>query len=373
MPPKLALSILKNLPLLLLAWPFAANAKTPLGWINTSNSAAYTIGPGEFELSIGGLAVNSRLDFLDFRDDLLAGNQTLVGDSGDLQGNKIEIHLGIIENVALYFKQQTHSLTVDLGTINSVTLVDIDDSIDTSQQSAGLKWTFFEGHLLNPDNRQSAASLEISAYSNKSADFDVKVSDIRFDNFEIIFRDPQTFSVADLEDDGWKSKVMYTFPIQQKLLGTLWAGYGRSKASSATTSDIASETFSRLFEQAFTQEESYTYLGASLNIAFTARWRADLSYEFTQIQDADFTRDPVEPAINLPGFLNSTGPSAENINHTVNGQISYWLTPHLNLSLTGKLYSNQFLGVIPHYNNPLSGSFSSTPYGFLGLELGYKF
>lgn len=171
-----------------------------LGWINSSNPAAYTTTAGEFEISLAGLAVNDTIDFLNVRGDLVANNRRLAGDSGDLNGGKFELHYGVTESVSVFYRQQQHQLTVDLGTINSVSLIDIDKSLNTTQQSLGFKWTFFESNLLRPDNRRSAASLEISGYSNKSDDFNVVIDENSLDNLQIFFRDPQTFSVTELED-----------------------------------------------------------------------------------------------------------------------------------------------------------------------------
>jgi hypothetical protein len=350
-----------------------ASADTPLGWINSSNQAAYTATAGEFEISIAGLAVNNTIDFLNVRDDLIANNRALIGDSGDLSGAKFEIHYGITEAVSVFYRQQQQQLTVDLGTINSVSVVDIDDSLDTTRQEIGFKWTFFEANLLTPDNRHSVASLEISAYSNSSDDFDVSVDEISLTNLQIFFRDPQTFSVTDLEDDGWKARLVYSFSMERLGIASIWAGYGESKATSGTTSDLTSATFKRVFEQSFESEEAYLYLGASINLQLTPRIPINISYELINISDSDFKQFPENPPSQLPGFLSAANQSNEDINHTLRASVAYWLTPQLNVSLTGNLYSNQFLGVLPHYNNPLSGSFSSLPYGFAGVELGYKF
>ncbi|MFT4816437.1 MAG: hypothetical protein ACI80L_001125 [Pseudohongiellaceae bacterium] len=349
------------------------SADTPLGWINSSNQAAYTTTAGEFEISIAGLAVNSTIDFLNVRDDLIANNRTLVGDSGDLSGAKFEIHYGITEAISVFYRQQQHQLTVDLGTINSVSVVDIDDSLDTTRQETGFKWTFFEANLLTPDNRHSAASLEISAYSNSSDDFDVTADVINITNLQIFFRDPQTFSVSGLEDDGWKARLVYSFSMEQLGIASVWAGYGESKAASGTTSDLTSDTLRRFFEQSFELEESYLYVGASINLQITPRIPINISYELINISDSKFKQFPENSSSQLPGFLSAANQSNEDVNHTFKASVAYWLTPQLNVSLTGSLYSNQFLGILPHYNNPLSGSFSSLPYGFAGAELGYKF
>jgi hypothetical protein len=348
-------------------------ADTPLGWINSSNPAAYTTTAGEFEISLASLAVNDTIDFLNVRDDLVANNRRLAGDSGDLNGGKLELHYGITESLSVFYRQQQHRLTVDLGTINSVSLIDIDKSLNTTQQSLGFKWTFFESNLLKSDNRRSAASLEISGYSNKSDDFDVVIDEINLDNLQIFFRDPQTFSVADLEDEGWKARLVYSFSLERMGVASIWAAYGESEATSGTTSDLTSATFRRFFEQSFELEESYLYLGASLTMQLTPRLPLTISYEAINISDSNFKQFPEDPPAQLPGFLSAANQSDEDINHTLRVSLGYWLTPRLNVNLTGNLYSNQFLGVLPHYNNPLSGSFSTLPYGFAGIELSYNF
>ena len=238
---------------------------------------------------------------------------------------------------------------------------------------AGFKWTFFRGNLLNADNRHSAASLELTVYSNNSDDFDVVLDEIQLGNATITFRDPQTFSVAELEDEGWKARLVYTWPVQQRTIASIWAGYGESEATSATTSDLTEQSIKNIVEQSFSLDESILYLGASIVVQITPRMPLMLSYEYISITDSKFDQNPANPPSGLPGFLTGTNLSDEDDNHTLNARISYWLTPQLNVSLTANLYSHQFLGVLPHYNNPLSGSFSSLPYGFAGIELGYKF
>lgn len=351
----------------------SARADTPLGWISSANPSAYTTTKGELEVTLATLAVNDSIDFLNIREDLLANTQRLVGDSGDLSGAKFEIHYGITEAISVFYRRQQHQLTVDLGTINSISVEDIDDSLNTEQQLIGFKWTIFQTGLLNPNNRHTAVSIEMSGFSNSSDNFDVLINEINLDNLIVSFTNPQTFSVADLEDEGWKSRLILSWPLQELGIGSIWVGYGKSKATSATTSDISSPNFSQLFEQDFELDQTYVYLGASLNIQLTTRTPLIISYEYININDSNFNQNPLVPAAGLPGFLSGTNQIDIDANHTLNARLSYWLTPQLSLSLSGNLYSNQFLGVLPHYSNPLSGSFSDAPYGFAGVELGYKF
>jgi len=350
-----------------------ASADTPLGWINNGGSSAYTSNKGELEINLGILAVNDTIDFINYRDDFVANDRRLVGDSGDLIGGTFAAHYGISEHVSMFLSRREHSLSIDLGTINSVNVTQIDDSLDTSKDTLGFKWTFYQSNLLNPDNRVSAAALEFSVYSGSSDDFDVSVDEIHLADLDVFFANPQTFSVAGLEDDGWKARVIYTLPVQETGVLSFWAGYGQSQARSGTTSDIASAFIKSIFEQEFELEETYLYAGASVRYQITPRIPLDINYEYINVSDSNLRRIPESPSSALPSFLSASAERAADDNHTLTARLSYWMTPKMNISLSGDLYSNQFLGIIPHYDNPLSGSFSSLPYGFAGVELGIKF
>lgn len=346
---------------------------TPLGWINNNTMSAYTTTQGELEISGSIHAVNEAIDFLDIREDLFANNQRLVGKSGDLDGTRFEAHYGITNYLSVFARQRQHELTVDLGDIASVNLVDISNSLDTTQQEIGLKWTLYEANLLEPDNRRTALSLQLTGYENETDDFDVVLDRIDLDNFTVFFTDPTTFAVSNMEDEGWTSRLLYTQSLADLGIGSLWLGYGESSATSGTSTNAVNGTVRRLFTQEFELEESYYYLGASINFNIRPRLVANLSYEYIYIADTEFSREPAVPPTQLPGFLSASGTTEEDGNHTLSARLSYWLTPQISASLSGNLYSNQFLGVLPHYNNPLGESFSTVPYGFIGGELAFRF
>jgi len=346
---------------------------TPLGWINNNTMSAYTTTQGELEISGSIHAVNEAIDFLDIREDLFANNQRLVGKSGDLDGTRFEAHYGITNYLSVFARQRQHELTVDLGDIASVNLVDISNSLDTTQQEIGLKWTLYEANLLEPDNRRTALSLQLTGYENETDDFDVVLDRIDLDNFTVFFTDPTTFAVSNMEDEGWTSRLLYTQSLADLGIGSLWLGYGESSATSGTSTNAVNGTVRRLFTQEFELEESYYYLGASINFNIKPRLVANLSYEYIYIADTEFSREPAVPPTQLPGFLSASGTTEEDGNHTLSARLSYWLTPQISASLSGNLYSNQFLGVLPHYNNPLGESFSTVPYGFIGGELAFRF
>ena len=345
---------------------------TPAGWINNSNLTAYSTDAQTLEISAAVLRVNDTLDVFNIREELLAGNRRLVGDSGDLKGARFELNYGVTEWLSVFYRQQQQALRVDVGEVASVNILDIDSDLDTDRQEVGVKWVFFEGDLLNQDDRISAAALELSAFSNSSDSFDVLTDSISLNGLNISFTDPRTFSVTDLDDDGWTARLLYSTQLFGSAVGSAWLGYRESESSSSTDSDIGSEFIARQFRQQFSLEENYWLGGFSLNFSLTPRLPVQLSYEYLRTSSSEFVRDPETPPAGLPGFL-SASPSGEEVNHSFRGQISYWLTPDLHATLSGNLYSNQFLGVIPHFNNPLSGSFSDNPYGYLGLGIGYRF
>ena len=321
-------------------------ADTPLGWISATNPSAYTIARGSLEVSASLLAVNDTIDFLNVREDLLAGQQRLVGNSGDLQGGHFELHYGLHDDIELFLSHRDQSFTVDLGTINSVNLLEISDSLDTTMQRIGGRWTFWRGNLLNADGRISAASLELSAFRNKSNDFNVVVDEVRLPNLTVFFRDPTTFKVANLEDDGWQARLIYSWPLGIGAIGTAWGSVSDRQATAATTSNITSPSVARVFEQTFTTDETLFSIGAGVTVDITPRLPLSLSYEFLNNGSSNFTRTPATPSTSLPGFLTG-GPSTQDTNHVLTARLAYWLTPSMHVALTGNLYSNHFLVLIP--------------------------
>jgi hypothetical protein len=113
-------------------------ADTPVGWIN-NNMPAYTTTKGELEISGSIQAVNETIDFLDLREDLFENNPRLSGKSADLDGTRFEVHYGVTDTLSIFARHQQHELTVDLGEIASINLVDFSNSLDTTQQEIGLK------------------------------------------------------------------------------------------------------------------------------------------------------------------------------------------------------------------------------------------
>ena len=117
-----------------------------------------------------------------------------------------------------------------------------------------------------PAANSRSASLGITAYTNESDDFDVTLDEIHLGGVTISFREPQTFAVGDLEDEDWMARLVYSWPLLQSAIARIWAGYGESEATSATTSDLTEQSIKKFFEQSFSLDESILYLGASIAV-----------------------------------------------------------------------------------------------------------
>ena len=350
-----------------------AMADSPLGWIHSNNPSAFTIPALDFEATIAKIAVNETIDFLDIRDDLLAGTRKLEGDSGDLSGQRIELHFGLTSYLSAFYRRQEQDLKIELGEVSSINLLDIDNGLSTTATAYGLKWNFFEAGHTDDSRPWRAASLELTRTRNSTDDFEGAIDRITLSgNLTIDFSTPQTFRLQDMEDDGWQARVLYSTPFSNSFGTTFWAGYAENEASSGTGSSITSAFLAPAFEQSFNTEAKQILLGAALNWQITPRMPLQLSYEYLRINDSELTAITNPNNSLLPSFLrgNNVNSADTRDNHSVRGSISYWVTPKVHASVIGNLYSNQFLGVIPHYNNPLSGSFSDNPYGFLGVQIG---
>ncbi len=352
-----------------------AMADTPFGWISNENPSAYTTDAMKFEISIGAIAVNDSIDFLDIRDDLLAGTRALEGDSGDLTGQRAEVHFGITSYLSAFYRRQEQDLKIDIGDIKSINLTDIDDGLSTTSTAYGLKWVFYETPNKDKSKPWRAASLELTRTQNSTDDYEGMLDRINLSgNITVNFTTPQTFRVKSMEDDGWQARVLYSFPITDSLGVSTWAGYAKSSSSSGTGSDIPVPSLAPAFEQEFAIDDRQIMAGMGLNWQITDRMPLQLSYEYIKINSSDLTVTDNPSNVLLPSFLRGNNLSNFNAdtNHTLRGSLSYWITPRIHASLTGKVFSNQFLGLIPHYNNPLTGSFSDNPYGYVGLQIGLR-
>jgi hypothetical protein len=354
-----------------------AQAEQPFGWTGVGHPSAYALAPGEFELSGNLLRVDDTIDFLNLRNDLLAGNQRLVGNSGDLDGRGGELRIGVWDSLELFYRQTDQDLVLNIGPVSSADIDNLDTQLRTEREAYGIKWVFFES--LNQDLSQpwTSAALELTSSQNRSDDFGGDLAGFRFSaTGGVRFDPPGRFGLDRLRDEGWGARLLFSSALNASTTTTAWAGYGQTEASSGTSWDIDVGFFRDAFLQTFDIEESQYRLGASVNWQYFPRLPVQVGYEYIAITDRKQTVKRGEGSLSglIPSFLNGGGlAESETHNHTVYGSVNWWVTPQIYLGAGGKLFSSQFTGIIPHYNNPLSSSFSNIAYGYVELKLGVKF
>lgn len=358
---------------ILFALPPVSLAQQPNGWISNGHTSAYTLAPGEFELTGSMLRVDDTIDFLNMREDLLSGTSRLVDNSGDLEGFRGELSVGVWRGLELFYSQQEQDLTLKVGNTAQAEIEDLSQKLTTISKRWGGRFVFYENRSNNGTSRVSSASLELSRLDNRSKDFEGYIKSVSFGpNTAVSFDPAQRFAMDNLKDDGWQAKLIYSRPLGNTSAVSLWAGYGEADATSGTSTDISFSVIQDAFLQTFEVSETQYMAGFSLNFQPIERLPIQVGYEYTHISDRQTQINSSNSSI-VPSFLRGSNlANSASDNHTAYGNVSWWLSPQLYTSLSGKLFRNQFVGIMPHFNNPLSARFSETVYGYVELRLGLK-
>lgn len=356
-----------------LAYTAPAFADRPHGWTSNGSPDGYTLDQWELEVSGNLMRVNDTLDFMNIRRDILSDNPRLGGKTGDFKGYAGEIQFGVLPSLSVFYRQQEHDLTAQLSQPASLDLESVDSVLSTSRDSYGLEWVFFESTTKDKSSPWRSASLELAATENTSNDFGATIQRIRLDASTIIdFRPPQRFAINRMADDGWTARVALSQALTDRITGNLWISHAQNDASSGTVSEIQSPFIANAFLQTFDLQEQQWSAGASVRWSITPRLPVSLSYEYINITDRKLISTRASAAVTLPSFLRADNLTTETTNHVLYGSVDWWITPNIYVGAGGKLMSNQFLGILPHYNNPLSGSLSDLAYGFAELRVGIK-
>ncbi|TFH72289.1 hypothetical protein E3V39_11905 [Gammaproteobacteria bacterium LSUCC0112] len=348
-------------------------ADRPHGWISTGSPDGYT--PDQWELEITGsmMRVNDTLDFMNIRRDILSDNTRLGGQTGDFKGFSGEVQFGILPSLSVFYRQQEHDLTAELSQPASLDLESVDSKLRTKRESYGVEWVFYEAATKDKSSPWRSASLELASLENSSEDFGASIQRISLNPTSVVeFRPPQRFTINRMADDGWTARVALTQALSTHITSNAWLSHSRTDASSGTSSEIPSRAIAAAFAQTFDLKEKQWSAGASLRWNITPRLPMTLSYEFIKITDRELIATRESAAVTLPSFLRADNLTTETTNHVLQGSIDWWITPRIFVGAGGKLMSNQFLGILPHYNNPLSGSLSDVAYGFAELRFGMK-
>ncbi|HBN15199.1 MAG TPA: hypothetical protein DD407_09175 [Pseudohongiella sp.] len=351
-----------------------AQAQQPSGWIGNGHTSAYTLGAGEFELSGSLLRVDDTIDFLDLREEVLANNNRLTDNSGDLEGTRGDLRVGIWRGMELFYSRQQQDLTLKVAPNSRVDIANLDEKLQTTSTSWGGKFVFYQTANPVPQRPWASAALQVKYTENESDDFGGFLETLRFDaNITVRLDPPQRFSLDRLKDDGWQAQLIFTHGLGDRLALSYWAGYGEQDSSSGTSTEIEQTSLQNAFLQTFDVSEELLTAGVSLNWQITPRLPLQIGYEYINIRNRDAVINSSSSPL-VPGFLRGSNlnNSADN-NHTLYGSLNWWISPHIYAGVAGKLFRNQYTGIMPHFNNPLSGSFSDITYGHLELTLGVKF
>jgi len=351
-----------------------AHAQQPLGWIGNGHTSAYTLAPGEFELSGSLLRVDDSVDVLDLREDVLRNNNRLTGNSGDLDGSRGHLRLGIWRGLEVFYSRQQQDLTLKVAPSARADVINLDQQLQTTSTAWGGKFVFYETASRTPERPWTSAALQVKYAENKSDDFGGFLESLRFDaNINIRLDPPQRFSLDRLQDDGWQAQLMFSHGLGETLAISYWAGYGEQDSSSGTSTEIEQASLRNAFLQTFDVSEELLTAGVSLNWQITQRLPLQIGYEYIRINNRDAVIQSSNSPL-VPSFLRGSNLNASaDHNHTLYGSLNWWLSPYIYTGITGKLYRNQYTGIMPHFNNPLSGSFSDITYGHLELSIGVRF
>lgn len=356
---------------LLLLSSVGAHAELPWGWLPDAHGSAYTQAAGQISLTGQMHRVNDTLDFLDVRGDFLASNRRLTDNSGDFSGTTFGISAGVTDWLTVFYSQTDQDLTIKLADDPRVDLDNQDEKLRTRRQQLGLRWNLYESGYLGRDRPWTAISLEVSGQESRSDSYGADLVGLRVsDNFYLGLNPPARFAVDRMEDSGWRSRLLFTRALGRNSAVSLWGGYAEFDSRSGTSSETESTLLRPSFEQEFTGSESHWMAGAGLHWRITERLPLHIAYEYTVVKDRTLTAYREESLFPLPSILRPDNllESADH-NHVLRGSLSWWFTPQLRAGVTGHLYANQFTGVMPHFNNPLSSSLSDTLYGYAGIEI----
>lgn len=345
------------------------HAGQPFGWIGNGHSSAYALRPGEFEFSGRAMRVNDTLDFLDLRADLLATTARLTGNSGDFEGVGGELRIGVWRGLELFYQQHSQDLTLKVDMPARFQVDDLDQALRTQVKTAGLKWVLRETVLRDRAQPWTSLALEASYTESESKEFGGFIARIDLaENAYVTFNPTSKFAMDRLQDEGWNARLIYTRPLTPSTTASVWGGYAERDSTSGTRWDIDFGALRRAFFQSFSSSETQARAGLNLNWQRYPRLPVQLEVEYLRILDRKEDNEASTSPI-LPSFLRGRGAGASS-NITARASIAWWATPQIYLQASGHLFQNQFTGILPHYNNPISGNFSEVLYGYAELKLG---
>lgn len=351
------------IPLLCTVAASSAYAEQPYGWIGNDQVSAYTLAPLEFEISGHYLWLDSSVDAFGVRDDIRGSNPALVGDSGELEGQRGAIRAGLWHGLDIFYQRQDQDLTLEIAPDARADITQLDDRQETRSTAWGAKWVFYEARFQNRNRGWQSAALELIREENRSDDFTGYVQHLD---------QPQRFALDNLKDDRWQARLIYTTPFANSHTMTTWFSYGESESSAGTRIDSDVPELQEAFRQSLDIDEKQFSAGVSLNLQGRPRLPVQLSYEYIHVHDRKERIVSLDSQM-VPGFLRDSPRSSRDSNHVVTASVNWWVTPHMYVGATALVASHQYTGVMPHFNNPLTGNLADERYAHMELKLGIRF
>ena len=334
-------------------------------WVFQDMASAFTLGKGVVELTGCYLVVNDTVDVFNIRDKELGDSRLLSGSIGDYSGFKGIFNYGLTNRLMLHYSYQYGDLDTSLGTSSTFEGLDSTDTLSTSSHNIG-----FRLNILSESRKAPALALEAAYLRHDSNDVRIGFTGIRAEEMTIHFADSQNIKMSNLNDDGFELKFLISKTMSRWITSTIWAGYSRYSADTKLSTSIS--FIKDNFDRKFDMDEQVFSLGISLGIQFFKRMPIFLSYRYLTLDRDIGTDTPLDTSM-LARYTDPENMNKQDSNHIFSAKIVYWITPHINLNLDGQLFTNQFLGIVPHYGNPLTNRFFYNTYGYLGMGLGVIF
>lgn len=352
----------------------SASAQQPYGWVANDHVSAYTLAPLEVELSGHYLWLDSNVDAFGVRGDVRSANPRLTGDSGELDGQRGAIRVGLWHGLDVFYQRQDQELTLELAADERADIPLLDNRLDTRSTAWGAKWVFYESRFRNRNQGWESAALELIREEHRSDDFTGHLQTVHLeDGNSLAFDSPQRFALDRLRDKRWQARLIYTSAVGSSSNITTWFSYGEADATAGTSAAIELAGVQEAFQQSLDIDEKQYSVGFSLNLQGKPRLPVQLSYEYIHVQDRK-ERVASQHSALVPGFLRSDNPrSAQDHNHVITASTSWWVTPHMYLGATARVATKQYTGQVAHFNNPLTGSLNNELYSHVEVTFGIRF
>ena len=335
-------------------------------WVFQDFTSAYTMNQNDFELTASWLMMNDIIDVMGVKKNEISDSNLGTTSLGDYSGGKVLAQYGLTDRLMLHGLYQKTKMDTTFGSSSTFKDVGSTGSLETARYEVGFRF-----QLIAETRKIPAVSMELSYCKNDSDDAGFTFSELNSSSITIPNGD-NSMMLTGLSDSGYAFTVMMS-KNNDPFVHTVFAGFGQYNSSSRLELSINSDVMQADIGQKFEMNEDVYTLGYTLGIKFFDRMPIFISYKYLKIDvDMDAGRNT------LSGFIPARYTDTEAMkdasdNQVLSCKLVYWITPHVNLTLDGTIYKNSFLGVVPHYNNPLTNRFFDYKYGYVGIGLGIAF